>query len=926
MSSVRQNLKLASPAIARLNTWQRGSRNRDALTFVNLDRGQKVQGDGERTFVIGSDGASATGQPNEHGFLVKKGSIARLQVSPSGVDRIRPRRDQLVAEGVLEELDSGLRFTRDFLFDSPSGAASVVQGRHSNGWTEWKTSIGETLSQVMRLSRNGNTPILSESLKSTILARHEQLLADGKLPTKSDLAKSYGLFRKRFGPEVLSALDGEELLNVMHDHGNHDSLVYWLEFKDDDEFVTRQFGSIAGGSALKFRVFRSKETGTWRAGSKKGNKPEDITLEEAIEYARQHRDQLVRGCELLANLPENASDEEYAELQDNLDEYAPDVSRLAWGHKYFSLLFPEKLDDYHSPQWQRYILLKLQQLPPQGEGRYICAGRLIAAAREVGLPIVTMDTVLNSIYGSLHSYWRIGTRSGDTNESHWEMMQTESCVAIGWRKVGDLSWCEASKASKDKLATKLNDLYKRGSQSAGGAASQIHNFLFGIKEGDIVVAADDATVLGVGKIVGDYEFKEGLGFPNHRKVEWIDLEPWKMPVPEGLRSTVRKIHRHNENLLEIERRIQEGGRNPMPTPNPTPTKQPPRLTGIPGRIQSTLERKGQVILYGPPGTGKTYWAERSARDLAAYAAFGRAFDQLEKAMQLDVIGGEGKTGYVRMCCFHPAYGYEDFLEGYRPLTVDGQMSFQLRDGVFKQLCHDANASPDKAFYLIVDEINRGDIPRIFGELLTTLEVDKRGRQVILPVSQQAFTVPKNVFLIGTMNTADRSISLLDAALRRRFGFVEMMPDANVLKDGAVAGIPLKAWFEALNARIRAHVGRDARNLQIGHSYLMHGGRPFNDFAAFKRAIRDDIIPLLEEYCYEDFATLAEILGKQLVDVQYQRFAAEMFEDGQESDLVQALLAPCPEILASSTAVSLEEKEEEDAADEFDENGEGEESL
>ena len=89
---------------------------------------------------------------------------------------------------------------------------------------------------------------------------------------------------------------------------------------------------------------------------------------------------------------------------------------------------------------------------------------------------------------------------------------------------------------------------------------------------------------------------------------------------------------------------------------------------------------------------------------------------------------------------------------------------------------DAKKAPDDKFYLIVDEINRGDIPRIFGELLTTLEKDKRGKKIVLPVSQDVFTVPKNIFLIGTMNTADRSISLLDAALRRRFGFVEMMPD------------------------------------------------------------------------------------------------------------------------------------------------------
>src|SRR6202008_2180559 len=133
---------------------------------------------------------------------------------------------------------------------------------------------------------------------------------------------------------------------------------------------------------------------------------------------------------------------------------------------------------------------------------------------------------------------------------------------------------------------------------------------------------------------------------------------------------------------------------------------------------------------------------------------------------------------------------------------------------------DAAQAPDRKFFLIVDEINRGDIPRIFGELLTVLERDKRDKPIALPVSGEAFRVPPNIYLIGTMNTADRSIALLDAALRRRFGFVELMPDARILKKVELGGIPLGAWLEALNNRLREHMGHNARNLQIGHAYFM----------------------------------------------------------------------------------------------------------
>jgi hypothetical protein len=124
-----------------------------------------------------------------------------------------------------------------------------------------------------------------------------------------------------------------------------------------------------------------------------------------------------------------------------------------------------------------------------------------------------------------------------------------------------------------------------------------------------------------------------------------------------------------------------------------------------------------VILYGPPGTGKTFWAERAARDLAAYRAFGQPFDVLDQAGQETVAGGLQGTGLVRLCCFHPAYGYEDFIEGYRPEAVNGQLSFRLRDGLFKRLCADATRTPDRNYYLIIDEINRGNVARIFGELL-----------------------------------------------------------------------------------------------------------------------------------------------------------------------------------------------------------------
>lgn len=865
--------------------------------------------------------ADAKGVFTDHGFLVKAGSLARLETVPSGKN-VNLVHQRLLDERVLELHNGNLRFAKDHLFKSPSGAAAAVLGRTANGWIAWKRADGQTLSEIKRVSRDVQIQLLDEKKRKEIIERYQKLLHEGKLPTSQQLDQEYALFRETFGPSVLSGLDGDALLKLMHDHSNRDSLVYWLEFKNDDEFATTKFGSIAGGSALKFRIFRRKETGIWQAGGEKANQPQDITTEEAIEIARSHRDQLLNGVTLLEKLNADATDEDYAELQDQMDEVAPDVSRLAWGHKYFSLLFPDKLDDYHSPDWQRFHLLKMLQLPPEGDGRYVCAGRFVAAAREVGLRMNHFTTTINSVQGRIHRYWRIGTTSDKSGVSFWQTMRDQNCIAVGWPKLGDISWVDRKKESLGKLKKVLAEAYPNDPQTIRRESSQLAHFVVGISEGDIVLAADGMTILGIGKVVGGYEFNSEVEFPHQRQVEWLTTDEWSMPKSsEGLQSTVRELGKFSENLLAIEKQIQA---SPEPSPakpvDQTTPRRPLRLTGIPGRIQSILERKSQVILYGPPGTGKTYWAERTANDLAALSKFGKLFEALDEPDRATIIGHGDNAGLVRLCCFHPAYGYEDFLEGYRPKTVNGQVSFELRDGVFKKLCKDATASPERHFYLIVDEINRGDIPRIFGELLTTLEKDKRGKRIMLPVSQEIFSVPRNVFLIGTMNTADRSISLLDAALRRRFGFVELMPDSSVLKDSAVAGIALNAWLDALNTRIRDHVGRDARNLQIGHSYLMHGGSPIKDLAILKRAIRDDIIPLLEEYCYEDFGTLGNVLGDQLVDVATARVRHELFDDGQEDTLVQGLLAPFVDISTSSEAISSEEVQTE-----VDEDEEGDES-
>ncbi|MGH3088382.1 MAG: McrB family protein [Rubrobacteraceae bacterium] len=219
-------------------------------------------------------------------------------------------------------------------------------------------------------------------------------------------------------------------------------------------------------------------------------------------------------------------------------------------------------------------------------------------------------------------------------------------------------------------------------------------------------------------------------------------------------------------------------------------------------------------------------------------------------------------GRIEFVTFHPSFSYEEFVEGFR---YDAEKRVPtLHGGIFKEISGEAQKNSEEPYVLIIDEINRGNISRIFGELITLLEVDKRrGAEnelsVRLPYSGENFSVPSNLHIVGTMNTADRSIALLDVALRRRFEFEEMMPKVDVVRNvlsekEAETDVKLVCdVFEVLNARIAALLDRDHR---IGHSYFLSATSPKNLHHALYRRV----FPLLQEYFYNDVERLEKLLG------------------------------------------------------------------
>jgi 5-methylcytosine-specific restriction enzyme B len=259
----------------------------------------------------------------------------------------------------------------------------------------------------------------------------------------------------------------------------------------------------------------------------------------------------------------------------------------------------------------------------------------------------------------------------------------------------------------------------------------------------------------------------------------------------------------------------------------------------------------------------------------------------EVANVAGLYGGSGTTGVgpLTRVTFHPSYTYEDFIEGYRPTGEGEGLTLRLDDGVFKRVCREAQSHPEKTYLVLVDEINRGNVAKILGELLTLLELEKRGLTVTLPQSKETFSVPKNVFLLGTMNTADRSIKMLDTALRRRFAFIELMPDVELLRGIVVNDLAVDDFLEELNRRIASREGREK---QIGHSYLLDEGHAVTDPDLFASRFREEILPLLQEYCYDEYARLADYIGDRLVDKENQQLDSELLANPEQ--LIAALAA------------------------------------
>jgi 5-methylcytosine-specific restriction enzyme B len=574
--------------------------------------------------------------------------------------------------------------------------------------------------------------------------------------------------------------------------GRPDTFCYWIEFK------THDLGSVAGGSASKWGIYWSKGDQEW-----KWNK---LLKSDSAEQAFQ---KLKTG---LLNLIEAAANDQFEQL-DIIGSKGLGTNRNALRAKPVSLYFPDKFLPIANPYHLTHFLNFFGQ-PPQG-GLHTKNRQLLTFLRAQP-EFAGMDT-------------------------HGMMKFLYAAIPPGDR---------TAKATKADSEDNRVDIPKEIIELATLADTTRNLILYGPPGTGKTYAVNRFARFYLGEQLSTPISSDQRRRDLIRSLTWHDVIALAMYLKRS-QKTLFKVPEISEEPL-----VQD-------FLDFTQTKK------INNQIWSTLQihtsKKVTTVKYKnrqPPflfeKTEQSEWKLTEEGEGYVEVKLANILDELEhpEESQPDI------SDYMRFVTFHQSFAYEEFVEGLKPVTTeDGQVLYRVEDGIFKELCRRAQDDPDHKYLLVIDEINRANIAKVFGELITLIEDDKRLEEeheitVQLPYSKETFGVPENVLILGTMNTADRSIALLDIALRRRFTFVEQMPDPSLLK--LIGDVDLSALLDQLNRRITALLGQD---YQIGHSYLMG----VETIEALHFAWYRQIMPLLQEYFYDDWERLKAVVGDRFVN-------------------------------------------------------------
>ena len=422
----------------------------------------------------------------------------------------------------------------------------------------------------------------------------------------------------------------------------------------------------------------------------------------------------------------------------------------------------------------------------------------------------------------------------------WEDFRRQSVMGIGWSEIGELS----QYASKDDMKAAMKETLDP-SRSYKNAAHATWQFVHDLKPGDIVfVKKGMHQLVGRGVVTSDYFFDSTIDgeYPNLRKMNWTDncMEQPKEHPGQAVMKTLTDISSYTdyvEKLRALFDKDEDADVDEIPEVTYPIYDTDNFLDEVYmdedsyNTLVGLVKTKKNIILQGAPGVGKTYVAKR-----LAYSMIG-VKDQ-ERVMMIQ---------------FHQSYSYEDFVEGFRPSAFGN--GFEIKKGAFYNFCKKAADDLEHDYFFIIDEINRGNLSKIFGELLMLIESDKRGNALQLLYSDEKFFVPKNVIIIGMMNTADRSLAMLDYALRRRFAFYEMRPgfETDGFREYRM-GLKSEKFDNLINCveNLNGVIAADESlgdGFCIGHSYFCE--LDYITHSVLSNIVEYELIPLLKEYWFDE---------------------------------------------------------------------------
>ena len=602
------------------------------------------------------------------------------------------------------------------------------------------------------------------------------------------------------------------------------------------------FGSIAGGAAYKFGLFFHKKTQSWTCGSPA--KPVKLTENEAIQKAEEIRNDLVAGAEIISSFGPLNSTADYEQLYKQL-EHISGINTV-WRMKYYQMLFPILFAPFYGQDIQLDVLHFLNQTP--SESPFIRMGQIALFSKKCNIPGIVFghiwgkstnhnnksnDSETNTLSDKKHKlhYWMY-TVFDDTS---WMECQQKEIMVLGMDDIGDYSQYDSKESLRQELISTYDNSTSRKNQ-----ALMAWNFANKLAINDVIFAKRSNTLVGKGIVTGDYIFDDSRQeYKNIRTVKWLQISEWEHPG----KSVAKRLTDITPYTDYIEKLITIFTPDELDDVDTQPEVDYPEYFSADflsdvymseqdyETLVNVLKMKKNIILQGAPGVGKTFTAKRLA---------------------YSIIGAKNPDR-VQMIQFHQSYSYEDFIEGYRP-TENG---FTIKKGSFYKFCKLAEDDDENDYFFIIDEINRGNLSKIFGELFMLIEKDKRGIELQLLYSDENFSVPPNVYIIGMMNTADRSLAMLDYALRRRFSFFTMKPGFNTigfqtyqdsLKSDAFN--KLISCIKQLNSKIAADISL-GEGFCIGHSYFCGLTAKTATVRTLTSIIEYELIPLLKEYWFDE---------------------------------------------------------------------------